>query len=301
MNTPTIWVLNRRNRLNTYQSQRLHEEAENLGITLKHVVAEDFEILEPLTDTNVISYQGEYVMLPDAILTRQTGMTYFAHALLRHLDRRGVLVANTSEAIDNAEDKLKTIQLLSAYELPIPKSVLAKFPLNTDYIEHEIGFPLVMKTVLGTKGQGVLLFETKEQFEDKVGVLQRLTAGKEQLIVQEFIEASKGTDLRVYVVGGETIGCVQRTAADPETQFKANVALGGTAEYREVDEDMAEIAVQSAKAVGLDIAGVDLLLDDDGYKVCEVNSSPSFEGFEVDADVNVPRAMLEFFLRELRP
>jgi gamma-F420-2:alpha-L-glutamate ligase len=296
METKRIWVLNRRDRIGLYQTQRVNEEAALLNIIVDHVVAEDFEICESHIKTKTIIYKGEKKALPDAVLTRQTGMTYFAHALLRHFHQQGVFVANRSETIDNAEDKFKTTQLLAAQGIPIPKSMLVQYPLNIQAIRQEIGFPLVLKTVLGTKGQGVLLFHTQSEFEENIGLLQRLTDGKQQLIVQEFVESSKGTDLRVFVVGNKAIGCVQRRSADPSTQFKANVALGGSAEYKMVDPEIEKIAVQSSQALGLDLAGVDLLFDINGYKVCEVNSAPSFEGFEKDAGVNVPRSMLQYLL-----
>ncbi len=299
MYRPSIWVLNRKDRIEKYQSKRLEEEAVQLGLNLVHVVAEDFEIIEPAPFSDKIVYNGTLQTLPDAVLTRQTGMTYFSHSLLRHFERRGVFVANTSEAIENAEDKWKSMQLLAAYEVPTPKTILLKPFHDSTFVEEEIGFPLVLKTVQGTKGEGVFLFHHEEQFEEQVRLIQKLTENTAQLIVQEYIAESRGTDLRVFVVGEHAIGCVQRTASDPHKQFKANVALGGRAEYRTVDHEIASIAVESAKALGLDIAGVDLLLDTDGYKVCEVNSAPSFEGFETDAAVNVPQAILQHLLREL--
>ncbi len=293
-----LLVLNRKDRLGLYQSRRLEEEAEKLGIDLWHVVAEDFEISDPIGESGVIYYQGDYEILPDAVMTRQTGMTYHAHALLRHFERRGVFVANTSEAIENAEDKLKTTQLLSAYEIPIPKTTLLGEFINEEYLEKEIGFPMIIKTVQGTKGGGVALAEDEFDLEYQVGELQETFGDDMPILAQEFIKTSRGKDMRVYVVGNKAIGAVIRQSDDPEEQFKANIALGGNATYQEVTPEIEKIAVSSAKALGLDFAGVDLLFNDHGFKVCEVNSSPSFEGFEKDAQVNVPKAMLEYILRE---
>ena len=290
-----IWVLMRKERLKTYQTIRFKEEAEYLGIRLRHVCAEDFEIVEPSDEPQKIWYRGRYISAPDVLITRVTGMSYFSFAFVRLLQRMGVTVMNNANSIELADDKLRTIQVLSAKGLPIPKSILAKSPVDTEYIGNQLGYPLIMKTVHGAKGEGVLLFENHTQFKDVITVLEKATEGKTNLIFQRYIASSFGRDVRVFVVGDQAIGAVMRQGA--EGQFKANVSAGGSAHYFSLDKSLSNLAVQASQALGLSIAGVDFLFDGDQFLIGEVNSSPSIQGFETASKTNVPRLILEYALK----
>ena len=287
-----VWVLTKKENLRSYQARRFKEEAEFLGIKLRHVCEEDFEIVEPSDYPDKIWRKGRYERVPDVLITRVSGMGYFASALVRLCQRMGVKVKNSANSIELAEDKLRTVQVLTARHLPIPKSILAKFPVDTDYIADQLGFPMVMKTVFGGKGEGVLMFENMRQFKDVITVLQKSTEGKTNLIFQKFVESSFGRDIRVVVVADQAIVAVMRKGA--EGNFKSNVHGGGTAHCYEMTDKIAKIAVDASQALGLSISGVDLLFDGDSFVIGEVNSSPSFEdSFEEATKVNVPRLILE--------
>ncbi len=290
-----VWTLTVKSRLKSYQATRYTEEAEKLGIKLKHVCSEDFEIVEPSDQKNKIWHKGRYIKVPDVLITRLTGMKYFSHALVRLLKSMGVIVINSPSAIEIADDKLRTIQVLTANNLPIPKSILAKYPVDIDFIANKLGFPLIMKTVNGAKGEGVLLFDNYNQFKDVITVLHKATEGKANIIFQEFISNSYGRDLRVYVVGDRAVGAVIRQGASG--QFKANVSAGGNANPYKLSPDISKLAVKAAKVLGLTIAGVDLLIDEDKFLISEVNATPSFKGFETTANINVPKMILEYALR----
>ncbi|MFT7183775.1 MAG: gamma-F420-2:alpha-L-glutamate ligase [Oceanicoccus sp.] len=290
-----IWVLTKKDRLKNYQASRFKEEAEYLDVRIKHICAEDFEIVEPSDRPDKIWHKGKYVSIPDVLITRVTGMSYFSYALVRLLQRMGVTVMNSANSIELAEDKLRTVQVLTAKELPIPKSILAKFPVDTEYIGQQLGYPLIMKTVHGAKGDGVVLFENHTQFKDVVTVLQKVTEGKTNLIFQRYVSRSFGRDLRVFVVGDQAIGAVMRQGA--EGQFKANVSAGGSAQYFPLNKELSTLAVEASQALGLSISGVDFLFDGDTFLIGEVNSSPSFEGFETDSKANVPKLILEYAMK----
>lgn len=294
----TIWILNRADRLNGYQYTRFIEEGLHLNIKIEHVIADDFQLSYPPETKKSITYKGQQKILPDGIITRQTGMTYQSHSLLQFLQHQDIRVINTSQAIHNAEDKYATTQCLSQAKIPIPKTILLQPQTTQNYLTQNIGFPFVIKTIYGAKGDGVFLVTPSSSYASTLEKIKNTTKDI-PLLAQEFIASSRGRDLRVFVVGDKAIGCVQRSSANPEKQFKANVALGGTATYIEITPEIEKIAVQSTKALGLDIAGVDLLFTNNGYTVCEVNSSPSFEGFEKDAHVNVPRKILEYTIKDL--
>ena len=207
---------------------------------------------------------------------------------------------NSASSIELAEDKLRTVQVLSANNLPIPTSILAKYPIDKEIIAEKLGFPMIMKTVLGAKGEGIALLQDYNQFKDVVTLVQKSTEGKANIIFQKYISDSFGRDLRVFVVGGKAIGAALRTGA--EGSFKSNVSAGGSASSYPLNDEIADLAVKAANALGLSIAGVDLLFHKDGYLIAEVNSCPSIKGFESTTNftLNIPKLILERATEMLR-
>jgi gamma-F420-2:alpha-L-glutamate ligase len=206
-------------------------------------------------------------------------------AVLRHFERQGVAMVNGSTAIEAVADKLQTLQILSGAGLPIPKTILAKFPVEVDVIEQELGFPVVVKTLRGTRGNGVVLCSSREQFDDLANLLDGAQSGAD-FIFQQYIRASHGRDVRVLVVDGCAVAAMQRQSTDGS--FKSNISLGGMGTAIDPPADMAELAIRVASVLGLDVAGVDILFDRDGYRICEANSSPGFQGLEKACAVSVP-------------
>jgi len=175
--------------------------------------------------------------------------------------------------------------------LPIPKTMLTRFPCKAETVEKQVGFPCVMKVVTGSHGAGVFLCEDAKQFEDLSELISSLDS-KNSMIIQEYVKESEGRDLRVIIIGGRVVGAMQRTSTDGS--FKANISRGGQGKAYDVDDEMEMLAIQVAKVLDLDIAGVDLLFHSDGYRICEANSAPGFEGFEKALDINVPQKVFDY-------
>ena len=291
-----IWILYRHDKLFDYQHKRFLEEAEKLSLDIQIVAAEDFEIIEPAPSKPQIIYQGDWIDLPDVLITRQPGFSYFAHTLVRHLARRGVSVFNNSAAIYRAEDKMLAVETLAYKEIPQPKTLLIKSGFNVDVIERELEFPVVAKTTHGMKGLGVFLLENRQQCGNILGVIETLNTHNTPILLQEFIADSKGRDLRVFVIGNKAVAAVMRHTKNPD-EFRANVALGGEAKIYELTPEVSALAVEVAEALGLEIAGVDFLITKDELLVCEVNSNPGFDGFEQTTGANIPRLILEYAMK----
>jgi len=221
------------------------------------VYASEFEIVVNREDEKGIIYEDLRVDLPDVVIPR-TGSrtTYFTLAVIRHLEKLGSWVLNPADSINKAKDKLETFQLLSAQKLPIPKTVLGKFPIDPNIIEKELSYPFVLKKISGSSGKGVLLVKKHQQFEDLLGLIEEENS-RMNLIFQEFISHSAGQDLRVFVVGGRAIGAMKRTGKAGD--FRSNFSAGGSAENFELNPEIEWLAVEAARAVGLEIAGVDIL------------------------------------------
>jgi gamma-F420-2:alpha-L-glutamate ligase len=189
------------------------------------------------------------------------------------------------------KDKLYSHQILAQSNLDIPKTMLLKHPIDIDFVEKNIGFPAIVKTISGSYGRGVFLAETRKQFKQLLSMAE-LTKPNYNIIVQEFIKDTWGKDLRVLVVNNKVVGCMMRQATDDD--FRANITRGGEGFPYEVNEQIEWLSVESSKALHLDISGVDLLFDNGGYKICEVNSNPGFEGMEKFTKKNVAGEIVSF-------
>jgi gamma-F420-2:alpha-L-glutamate ligase len=137
----------------------------------------------------------------------------------------------------------------------------------------------------GTRGNGVLLCANREQFNDLAKLLDGAQSGSD-FIFQQYIEASHGRDVRVLVINGRAVAAMERRSTDGS--FKSNISLGGVGTSFEPPAEMAELAVRVTQVLGLDVAGVDILLDRDRYRICEANSSPGFQGLERACGISVP-------------
>lgn len=287
-----IWILTRKEIFKAYENRRFREAAEQMGIELTLIAPEECDIIVTKEGRKSILRNGKMVELPDSLIPRMGPTTYFAFAIIRHLERLGIFVLNPSQGIETARDKLATLQTLSANNIPIPKTMLAKFPLNIAVVEKEFTYPLILKTVSGSQGKGIFLCENRSQLEDLADLMELSKDPKVNVILQEFVSSSKGKDIRVVVVGGRPIGAMLRTAR--EGRFKANFSAGGSVAAFNLNPAVEWLAVESAKVVGLDIAGVDILFDADNYTVCEVNSSLGFEGFEKATGIGVPEEIYRY-------
>ena len=287
-----LWMLCNRITTETYERQRFIEEADKYGIDFTVVFADEIDLIVSRDDRKSIRFCNDIVALPDSLLARTgSGTGYFNLSVLRQFERLNVPTLPNSASIEASKDKMYANQILAQAGLPIPKTMLTRFPCKAELVEKVVGFPCVLKVVTGSHGAGVYLCENAKQFEDLSELISSLD-GKTSMIIQEYIKFSEGRDLRVIVVGGRVIGAMQRTSTDGS--FKANISRGGKGEPYDVDDEMEMLAIQVAKVLDLDVAGVDLLFHPDGYRICEANSSPGFKGFEQALGINIPQKIFDY-------
>ncbi len=272
--------------------RRFLAEGREMGIDVKVFHPEQFDLLVTEEARESVLIDGEQKPLPDFVLPRAYVIDsgYFSLAVLRQLERLGIPSLNSAASIEIVADKLHTHQILVENNLPTPATMLAKFPVQTDLVEKTIGFPVVVKTLLGVNGTGVFLMDNRKAFEDLMGLISE-TNPNIQLIFQRFIAKSKGRDLRLFVVDGEVIAAMERRA--PEGGFKANFTQGGSVVEFKPDDEARDLAIKTAEILDLQIAGIDLLFDENGYTVCEANTFPGFKGLESCCDVNVPQEIFK--------
>ena len=291
------WMLVKPKFQESYETQRLLEEFGNHNIEVKLIDPNEIDIFVNKENKQSILVNGKSLPLPKFVFPRTgSGTTYYIKAVIRHFERMGVPVINSSEAIDNVKDKLYTHQILAQSNLDIPNTMLLKHPIDTDFVEKNIGFPVIVKKISGSYGRGVFLCENKKQLNQLV-TMAELTKKSYDIIIQEFVKDTWGKDLRVFVVNNKVVGCMMRQATDED--FRANITRGGEGFPYEVNEQIEWLSSESSKALGLDIAGVDLLFDNGGYKICEVNSNPGFEGMENFTKKNIAGEIVSFIKLKL--
>ena len=291
------WMLVKQKFMDSYETQRLLEEFGNHDIEVKLINPNEIDIFVNKENKQSILVNGKSLPLPKFVFPRTgSGTTYYIKAVIRHFERMGVPVINSSDAIDNVKDKLYTHQILAQSNLDIPNTMLLKHPIDIDFVEKNIGFPVIVKKISGSYGRGVFLCEDKKSLRQLV-TMAELTKKSYDIIIQEFIKDTWGKDLRVFVVNDKVVGCMMRQATDDD--FRANITRGGEGFPYEVNEQIEWLSSESSKALGLDIAGVDLLFQNGGYKICEVNSNPGFEGMENFTKKNIAGEIVSFIKLKL--
>ena len=204
---------------------------------------------------------------------------------------------NGAATIETVRDKLHTHQILSESGIDTPDTMLAKFPVNIDLIEREIGFPVVVKTLNGALGIGVFLLESQSAFRDLMELVGETNTNL-QLIFQKFVSVSKGRDLRLLVVDGKVEAAMERRAKDGG--FKANYSSGASVHEFEPDQEAIDIALRTAEAMNLQIGGIDLLFKENGgYTICEANTFPGFKGLEQASGKNIPEIIFNAMRKTL--
>jgi gamma-F420-2:alpha-L-glutamate ligase len=286
------WILYKNPIEESWETNKLVEEFKKQDIIVRVVHPDAVDIFVDRDDRKSILVDGKARSLPDFVIPRTgSGTTYYIKAIIRHLERLGVVLINGSDAIDNVKDKLYTQQVLGESNLPVPKTLLVRHPINLNWVEKHLNFPVIIKTLSGSFGAGVFLAETKKQFEQLLKMAE-ITKPSYNIIVQEFVKDSWGKDIRVFVLNGKVIGCMMRQATDDD--FRANITRGGEGIPYQIDDDIEWLGGESARLLGLDIAGVDLLFDNGGYRICEVNSSPGFEGMDKYTKTNIAEDIVTY-------
>lgn len=279
------------------ETVQLIETGARMGIEIKLIDPREFEIVVTREDRKSVLLNNVPTKIPDFIIPRMGATTtYFALAVIRHFEKLGVYCVNPSQSIETVKDKLFQMQILAQTNYLIPKTILAKFPVDSAWIGKQLGYPVVVKALSGSQGSGVFLCESETMLEDLLKVIE--IANKDaNFIIQEFISDSKGRDLRVFVIGDRVIGAMERYSNDDS--FKANFSRGGGVKPYPVTEKIREKALEITKLFNLEIAGIDLLFDGDDFRVCEVNSSPGFKGFQKVNDIDVAKEILLYIQKKL--
>jgi len=283
-----IAILSRKSEL--YSTRRLKEAAEVRGHEV-HII--DHLQCDIMIQQNALEmyYKGEKLEGFDAVIPRiGASVTFYGTAVLRQFEMMDVFSANRSLSITRSRDKLRSMQMLAAAGLGLPKTAFTNYSKEEKQIVQKMGgAPLIIKLLEGTQGLGVVLAETQKAAKSVIEAFHGLKA---RIIVQEFITEAKASDIRAFVVDGEVVGAMKRTGKEGE--FRSNLHRGGSAEIIKLKRNEKAAAVKAAETMGLKIAGVDMLQSDRGPLILEVNSSPGLEGIEKATERDIAGKIIEF-------
>ena len=272
-----------------YQAERLKEEFEKRGVPT-HIRRNDLFA----------------VTVSDALVCKLKDYDFCVYLdkdkyVLQGIERAGIPLFNSYSAIEVCDDKMTTCLALAGQGIQMPLTLPAPLCYDKDAqiseealdkIEQALGYPLIVKRSYGSLGAGVYLIEGRKALKEKCTQLMC-----EPHLYQKFIATSYGKDVRVIVIGGKVFGAMQRQSA---TDFRSNVALGGSAAAYELPRSAEKMCEKAASLLGLDYCGIDLLFGEDGFYLCEVNSNAFFGGFERATKKNVAGAYADYILSKLK-
>lgn len=259
-----------------YSTRRLKEEAQKRGHDVQVIsYAECYATIEK--SNPVVSFDGMDLKDVDVIIPRiASSYTRYGAAIVRQFEMRGVFTTTSSIALVRSRDKLRSMQLLARAGVGIPKTVFSRGMTTDieDLIEDLGGMPVIIKLARGTHGNGVVLAETKKAAKSVLQAFYVMDDDGTNIMLQEFIEESSGTDIRAVVVGGKVVASMKRQSLDDD--FRSNLHQGGEGTPIKLTDEERKTAQKAAKAMGLPICGVDMLRSKKGPLVLEVNPSPGF-------------------------
>lgn len=241
-----------------------------------------------------VFYEGKSLEGIDAIIPRIAISTQsYGSAIIRQFEMMNVFSTTGSLAFIRTRDKLRSMQLLARKDIDFPKTVFAHSSKRTEDVGKLIdivgGAPLIIKLARGSLGVGVVLAETRSAAK---AIIQAFYSQEVNILLQEFIEEASGTDVRVFIVGGKIVGAMKRIA--PEGEFRSNIHLGATSESIKLTRAERNIALAAAKAMNLQIAGVDILQSNRGPLVMEVNAFPGLQGIETTTGLDISGEIFKY-------
>lgn len=290
-----IGILSRKATL--YSTNSLVEAAKKRGHSVS--VIDPLRCYMDITSHHpAIHYKGAKLEGFDAVIPRiGASITFYGTAVVRQFEMMGVYSVNESVAISRSRDKLRSLQLLAREGIGLPVTGFAHSTKFTDDLISMVGgSPLVVKMIEGTQGVGVVLAETQQAAQS---VIQAFRSLKANILVQEFIQESRGSDIRCWVIGSKIVAAMKRQG--PEGEFRSNLHRGGQATKIKITPEERSTAVRAAKIMGLRVAGVDLLRSNHGPVVMEVNSSPGLEGIETITGIDVAGMVISYIEKNAGP
>ncbi len=275
---------------NYYTEKRLQEEAEKRGHEVTMLKSSACHIEIDSGNPKVI-YKGEILGQLDAVIPRiSLNNSSYASAILRQFETMGVYTPAKSLAIGRSHDILRTLQLLSKANVGIPKTIITHEPDQLDNLLERVGLPVVIKAASAARNNGAVLVENPKAANS---VLKAFYMSDANLLIQEYVgKDTEVQDVRAIVVGSMVVASVKRGGSAQKF-----FAQPGKSEYGQVvklTEEENRAAVKAAKAVGLSICAVDMMITPTKQYVLRLDASPGLENIELTTKRNVAAQVIEY-------
>lgn len=275
-----------------YSTKRLKEEAAKRGHDVEVI---NYILCEARIEKSkpVVLYKGEALTGFDVIIPRiASSFTRYGSAIVRQFEIQGVFTTNSSISIVRSRDKLRSIQILSRAGIGIPKTIFSRGFADIDDVMKELGGPpIIIKLARGTHGRGVVLAESRKAARSVLQSFYLMDDDGTNILLQEYIEESAGTDIRAFVVGSQVVASMKRQSLTDD--FRSNLHQGGEGTAIKLTDEEEKVAIKAARAMGLSVCGVDMMRSKRGPLVLEVNSSPGF-GIEQYTGRNVAEKIIDY-------
>lgn len=289
-----ILVLSRNSKL--YSTRRIVEAGRARGHTVSVVDHVKCDLVIARKDPHVL-HGGERLQQVDAIIPRiGASVTFYGASVVRQFEAMKVFTTVESQSLVRSRDKLRSLQILSKAGVDMPRTVFTNYSKDVASAVDQVGgAPCIIKLLEGTQGLGVVLAESRKA---AIAVIEAFNSLRARVIVQEFIQEARGEDIRAFVVDGTIVGAMRRRGKEGE--FRSNLHRGGKAELIELSAEEEEMAIHAARALGLRVAGVDMIQSVRGPLVLEVNASPGLEGIEQATGKDIAGEIIAYVERSVK-
>ena len=268
---------------------RLKNTAKAMGHTARVFRSGRFQLVYDGT-TRRLLYDGKLFPKYDVVITRPSILrdVDLSISIIKQMEMMGIPIFNRYTPIIKAKNKLKSMQIMSHYNIPIPKTTVIRYGKYVDLAVNSVGgMPVIVKTPFGSYGEGVTIVESKRGLKSMLNWKE-----SSMYMIQEFVKDSKGSDIRVFVVGGKIVGTMMRRARRGE--FRSNIELGGKGEKVEITDEEKEISLKAVQALDLEYGGVDILRSKRGPVILEINCNPGFKALEAATGADIATPIIEF-------
>ncbi len=267
-------------------------EAKQRGHSVKMLYAPHVGLV--FGNGKTLTYKGEVISADelDVILVRPgfTKDPSVNASIIKQFQLAGFYVINTYIGVFRAKNKIRTLQMLNHFGLPVPKTHVLGDASLVETAAKEFTFPVIIKSIFGTHGTGVFIAESMRSLSPIVDYLTKKEHGPVKL--QEYIEEAHGKDLRIFVAGKRVVAAMERSAKNGE--FRSNFHKGGSVCTVDLTDAERKLAIKATQILGLDISGVDILRTKTGPKIIEVNSNPGLEGISKATGIDVAAKVIDF-------
>ncbi|MCD8404173.1 RimK family alpha-L-glutamate ligase [Tenacibaculum dicentrarchi] len=285
----TIFILSVSDQI--YSTQRIYNEANRRGHNVRIINHLKCSIKLANGKSEII-YNGENIIdIPDVIIPRiGASATRHGAAVVKEFELNGTYTTATSLGILQAQNKVRTLQIMNQKNIPFPDTI---FAVNPDNIDEQVnllgGAPIIIKLQEGTHGSGVILAESNKSAKSIIDTMYSTNAS---ILLQEFIKESNSEDIRAFVIGNKVVASMKRKGS--ENDFRSNIHQGGSGFKVNLSEEEKEIAIKATQYLNLPIAGVDLIRSKRGSLLIEVNTAPGLQGIENYTKHNTAKAIIKF-------